>query len=409
MLKHFILVLYLVMTTLFYACAEIGERDNPFDPDGVRCHGSVLDWNSPGNDGDIVQCKSNYYKYDEVEANWIGANALDVLDVLGACTTKRVGEMQRSIEEKGQIRIDTLYYMCAANHSWTLVEDFVVKNIIGIDCDSDGNLVMGRINKDTYFVCDKGIWRVAMAVEMEFGGACTEARQGLFTNDSTLICDNESFRNSNIYDFDVGAKDYFNPDIEYGKLEDERDGRSYKTVVINGITVMAENLNYADENEYSSLVDNNWCFNNDSLNCLKGGRYYTWFAAMDIDHSWRGTIKNPHQGICPKGWHIPTYEEWIMLFNNVHYTAQKAISDNVWLDATNESGFSALPVGFFSGKINYNFLDRFQSAHFWSVAEANYDYAYSMYIGVEEAGFVDYNKNSGISIRCFLDKPASTE
>ena len=267
-------------------------------------------------------------------------------------------------------------------------------------------MVLGKVDKKTYFVCDGGLWREATTEEEQAGEACTAAMHGSFNKTKTRVCDNTKFRNATIYDFEVGEKNYFNPDKEYGELYDKRDGRTYKTIEINGITVMAENLNYADEDEHSYLVGNNWCYNNDTTNCLKGGRYYTWTAAMDIDSKWQnatvpeGTIKTPHQGICPDGWHIPTKEEWNALFSGVGYAAQQAVGNVLWTNATNESGFSALPAGYsYGGSYDYGG----EYAFFWSAAEGDYYYAYSWRMDASSAYLSSYSKYSGLSVRCFQD------
>jgi len=45
----------------------------------------------------------------------------------------------------------------------------------------------------------------------------------------------------------------FNPDIDYGTMTDERDGKTYKTVKIGDQIWMVENLNYADSTKTPSL------------------------------------------------------------------------------------------------------------------------------------------------------------
>lgn len=355
----------------------------------------------PGSDGDVQKGDSTtaYYVFDLAENKWRDASTNDVNLKLMGCTTNRTGEMGRS-------SYDNRYYSCAANHTWTLMTDKVAYNTEGVACDEEGKMVAGIVDTKTYFVCDAGIWREATTAEEQAGEACTANMNGLFNKDSTRVCENSQYREAHLYDFDVGVKNYFNPDVEYGTLNDKRDGRTYKTVAINGITVMAENLNYADEGKNSYLIGNNWCYNNDTANCLKGGRYYTWTAAMDIDSKWQGatvpagTIKTPHQGICPEGWHIPTGSEWKSLFSGIGYAAQQAVGNVGWKKATNASGFSALPVGYY----NVGYFNNIGSlAYFWSATENDSNSAYYWNLLASSVSFGNYYKSFGFAVRCFKD------
>ena len=355
-----------------------------------------------GSDGDIQKGDSTdtYYVFDLAENNWRDASENDVKLNLMGCTTNRAGEMGRS-------SYDNRYYTCVFDHSWSLMTDKVVYNTKDFDCDEEGKMVTGTVDTKTYFVCEAGAWREATTGEEQVGAACTAALNGRFNKDSTRICENKQFREANLYDFDVGVKDWFNPDIEYGTLKDDRDGRTYKTVTINGYTVMAENLNYADEGTHSYLIGNNWCYKNDTTNCLKGGRYYTWTAAMDIDAKWQGTtvpegtIKTPHQGICPDGWHIPTKDDWESLFKTVDWKAQQSVGHVGWKNATNTSGFSALPVGFYH-KGFFNFVG--SGAYFCSATDDNGIYNYAYYWGLLASNarltYGDYFKSHGFAVRC---------
>jgi uncharacterized protein (TIGR02145 family) len=78
------------------------------------------------------------------------------------------------------------------------------------------------------------------------------------------------------------------PDITPQTLTDARDGKTYRTVTINGKRWTAENMGYA-------TPESSWCYQNDTANCDIYGRLYTWNAAT---------------AACPSGWHLPSGREW---------------------------------------------------------------------------------------------------
>jgi len=99
-------------------------------------------------------------------------------------------------------------------------------------------------------------------------------------------------------------------DVQEGILE--YAGHKYKTVIINGQEVMAENLNFD--------VPGSKCYGDNPANCETYGRLYNWIMAMDftsvcISYSCAERVNVPHKGICPDGWHIPTNVEWDKLYH----------------------------------------------------------------------------------------------
>ena len=339
---------------------------------------------------------------------WRAGNADDCnLGLLG-CTAKRGGEMRKAAS--GQ------YYSCT-NNEWIEITDDVYTNTYLYRCTIDGegeniykegDLVYGIDKKTTRYACDNEQWRDTKIMEERIGKACTMKLQGEILGD-TLTCDGGDWRMPIPFDFPVN-KDWTNPNLTYGELYDGRDGRTYKTIEINGITVMAQNLAYGDSAKNPYLKGWSWCYNDDTLNCAKGGRYYTWTAAMNIDSKWlneavpAGTVKIPHQGICPDGWHIPTKDEWNNLFTDVDYAAQQALGNLEWKDATNASGFSALPIGScYYGSFNLDYIGT--SAHFWSATGNESNRERIVWDVNTNDAHIGIGYDWGFSVRCFKDSP----
>uniref|UniRef100_UPI0028061827 fibrobacter succinogenes major paralogous domain-containing protein n=1 Tax=uncultured Fibrobacter sp. TaxID=261512 RepID=UPI0028061827 len=193
---------------------------------------------------------------------------------------------------------------------------------------------------------------------------------------------------------------------------------------------MAENLNYKTANSY--------CYEDKPANCHKYGRLYTWAAAMDsagifsnagkgcgsgVTCGASGTIR----GVCPRGWHLPSDNEWQTLFVAVggeygetevenmtirfYTTAGKMLkSTSGWEDdkgkngnGTDEYGFSVLPSGRRTGDGICIFAGKFAS--FWSSTEYSSYAAYRWYFdyGIEDVRSYYYYKNAGYSVRCLKD------
>jgi len=118
------------------------------------------------------------------------------------------------------------------------------------------------------------------------------------------------------------------------------------------------------------------------------------------------------QGICPVGWHLPSYAEWNELIYylggySVAGGKLKEISTTYWISpntgATNETGFTALQGGSRDNNGTFNSIGKFGNlwsctqradSHFWNI----YPYWNSSNI---TAGSVD--KFNGFCVRCLRD------
>lgn len=246
-------------------------------------------------------------------------------------------------------------------------------------------------------------------------------------NSSSSVASSSSISSSSSsgsFDWSLPKETYLNPNIEYDSIVDSRDGKVYKTVKIGDQTWMAENLNYdpGQGGSGDAKYDWSWCFNNEPKNCDVAGRLYTWAAAID-SVKLANDAENPRdcgdgkacylsstvQGICDKGWHLPTRMEWKALFTAVgdQSTAGVVLKSQVgWYDdgnGTDAFGFSALPAGYSIDKDH--FYNAGLNADFWSSTEYASKYAYDMYMKYyfEDALVTDFNKSYGYSVRCVKD------
>ncbi|OWV03806.1 FISUMP domain-containing protein, partial [Fibrobacter sp. UWH1] len=173
----------------------------------------------------------------------------------------------------------------------------------------------------------------------------------------------------------------------YSDLTDERDGRVYKIYEVTGrdtnkveqtITVMAQNLNYAekivsgaDEQDDNTKVEK-YCYNNDTLMCSQYGGLYQWAEMMDLPYecnekSCASQIKTQHQGICPNGWHLMTRNEFNIVYCSGRLCDIGAVkSETHWnsSDGTNKTGFTMLPGGMMSSLTN-EFTDLKEAAYYY--------------------------------------------
>ncbi|MDR2592542.1 MAG: fibrobacter succinogenes major paralogous domain-containing protein [Chitinispirillales bacterium] len=180
-----------------------------------------------------------------------------------------------------------------------------------------------------------------------------------------------------------------------GAFKDSRDSTTYKTVTIDGKKWMAENLNYYNET-------GSWCYDDKPDNCVKYGRLYNWNTAMDGTSS---SARNPSgvRGVCPSGWHLPSYGEWNDLFKAAGLSeGSKLKSKTGWKsggDGKDEYGFSALPGGMRGS--SGTFKEAGESGYWWSATETkdiimlyNYNTARTSYA---------VDKTNGYSVRCRED------
>ncbi len=224
------------------------------------------------------------------------------------------------------------------------------------------------------------------------------------------------------------AGSIYNPDEN--TLTDLRDGRVYRTTVIapegTGYSEvwMAENLNYSDSITTPSLKGRHWCniyYNTENNYAVSlEGCIYIWTAAIDSIKVYDGgngatcgsrrtcTLPPRVQGICPSGWHLPSYDEWDELITAVggKDIAGKVLkSQTGWYsdggNGTDAYGFTALPTD-----------NNGNDACFWSATEYDSDnvnhmclhyFSYNGYVESDDAILTWNMKDAKSPVRCLKD------
>lgn len=163
------------------------------------------------------------------------------------------------------------------------------------------------------------------------------------------------------------------------------EGRFYQTVQIGSQCWFAENLNVgtmvtSTSNQLNNSILEKKCYQNDSLNCVIYGGFYT------VAEMLRYKFSDPKQGICPTGWHIPSDKEFMDLeaqlgmagafplttigYRGTDQGSQLAGNASLWLNSSlvsnpafGASGFNAVPGGYANG-VSHSGVSA--DAYFWT-------------------------------------------
>jgi uncharacterized protein (TIGR02145 family) len=186
----------------------------------------------------------------------------------------------------------------------------------------------------------------------------------------------------------------------------------FPTIKIGEQVWMAENLNtdkfndgtaiplVTDNTAWSNLSTPAFCsYKNDDLNKTLYGALYNWHAV--------NTGK-----LCPKGWHVPTDEEWTTLTS---YLGGESIAGGKLKEfgKTNKSGpetndlnetkFISVPGGY--RYLSGTFFSLGIYGFWWSSTQADATSAWSrsIYLNDCEMGNLNFSKLHGFSVRCIMD------
>jgi len=240
----------------------------------------------------------------------------------------------------------------------------------------------------------------------------------LFPQRSIIIHKNDGSGDETILTSKIDSITFFTalpPSFQCGVSQVSYAGKNYNTIQIGTQCWLKENLDVGTlindpvEQSNNGTIEK-YCYNNSPDSCSKYGGLYQWAEAVQYQNgATNTTMANPQltgnvQGICPTGWHIPTYAELQTLVTTVSNdgNALKQVGQDGY--SNNTSGFSALLAGY--RNVGGNF-DGFHSiTFFWSSTEYSASRASSIFLLASQSviGFENGEyKECGFSVRCAKD------
>ena len=191
-------------------------------------------------------------------------------------------------------------------------------------------------------------------------------------------------------------------------------GAVYKEVIIGKQTWMAANLEVAVFANGEAIPEANtkaawdkatkektpaWSYyGNDPANGEKYGKLYNWYAVHDP------------RGLAPKGWHVPTKEEFEKLIGMSFTNGKELKSDNDWEksgNGDNGRGFDGRPGGYYSDGVSRYMHSE---GNWWSSsADDIASYAKNLVLkhNIDLAMVLSMPKDLGMSVRCIKDQEAA--
>ena len=209
----------------------------------------------------------------------------------------------------------------------------------------------------------------------------------------------------------------------YKTFVDPRDNREYYYIEIAGedtagkaatIKVMAENLNvgekvYGFEDQEDDTKIERYCYDDDTTNCNKYGGLYQWAEMMQLPsrcntESCADSIKLNHQGICPDGWRLLTYNDlYIVIHSNNNEDGVKGIRAGRF-GGSDDSGYSLIGAGYLWDHVSSNVGE---TTYWYYPAESSDDgdlFVYASAQSRSSTGNPKYKvyKTHGFSVRCVM-------
>ena len=186
------------------------------------------------------------------------------------------------------------------------------------------------------------------------------------------------------------------------------ENNSYETRPYGTTCWMVENLRstvYSDGQAISGVMEYTSSVYPDAAhNVSIFGRLYDWYSATrTVPGQAPDTLLI--QGVCPDGWRLPTYNEYLELMETLGYSLADLRSTNHWLDnaGNNSSNFDMRPAGYYDATAN-QFMNLHGNTYFITtttiLSETPVFEAFSCGYNCPELLRYIGNKTNGYSVRC---------
>ena len=221
------------------------------------------------------------------------------------------------------------------------------------------------------------------------------------------------------------AEDWRVGENRYKQFTDPRNGRSYYYITItsvysgDSVTVMAENLNIGEmvlgkDDQKDDTKIERYCYNNDTTKCDEFGGLYQWAEMMQLPsrcnaESCSDLIQPNHRGICPEGWRLMTYDDYVVIegYKDEFGYGIKGLRSAYGFGGNNYSGWSLTGAGMRTKKGTFDML---RKSIYWKYPqEHEYGvdaYAYAAYVSSDSDDGTGTSENRrsekiiGASVRC---------
>lgn len=179
-----------------------------------------------------------------------------------------------------------------------------------------------------------------------------------------------------------------------GTFTDARDGQVYKYTTIGNQVWMAENLKF--DAPYSLCYDKIEGF------CDTFGRFYNLHENGESIGMFDQDLLDT---ICPAGWHVPSVDEWNVLFANMggEEKASQRLGSNIMFEeessaGTDDCSFTSLPSGYYL--MNGSVSSVNVVSQYWTSTAENISSSFCVSI---VPGIVFWHNYHKMTIRCIRD------